>query len=126
MVSVKDFKPGQTAYILTRKRGRTQEHFVSQCIVVSVGRKYVKTVKQESSNITSDFYNLRGNDDYLSEVDYCNTGRRLFPTQQAAIEDIEKDMLKDWISKATQHSSMEKYTVQQLREVKEILEEKHE
>lgn len=24
MVSVKDFKPGQTAYILTRKRGRTQ------------------------------------------------------------------------------------------------------
>ena len=126
MVSVKDFKPGQTAYILTRKRGRTQEHFVSQCVVVSVGRKYVKTVKQESSNITSEFYNLRGNDDYLSEVDYCNTGRRLFPTQQAAIEDIEKDMLKDWISKATQHSSMEKYTVQQLREVKEILEEKHE
>lgn len=124
MVSVKDFKPGQTAYILTRKRGRTQEHFVSQCIVVSVGRKYVKTVKQESSNITSDFYNLRGNDDYLSEADYCNTGRRLFPTQQAAIEDIEKDMLKDWISKATQHSSMEKYTVQQLRQVKEILEAK--
>lgn len=126
MASVKDFKPGQTAYILTRKRGRTQEHFVSQCIVVSVGRKYVKTAKQESSSITSDFYNLRGDDDYLSEVDYCNTGRRLFPTQQAAIEDIEKDMLKDWISKATQHSSMEKYTVQQLREVKEILEEKHE
>ena len=124
MVSVKDFKPGQTAYILTRKRGRTQEHFVSQCIVVSVGRKYVKTAKQESSSITSDFYNLRGDDDYLSEVDYCNTGRRLFPTQQAAIEDIEKDILKDWISKATQHSSMEKYTVQQLREVKEILEAK--
>lgn len=36
MVSVKDFKPGQTAYILTRKRSRTQEHFVSQCVVVSV------------------------------------------------------------------------------------------
>ncbi|QUO22941.1 hypothetical protein KFE18_05025 [Clostridiaceae bacterium Marseille-Q4143] len=124
MVSVKDFKPGQTAYILTRKRGRTQEHFVSQCIVVSVGRKYVKTAKQESDSITSDFYNLRGDDDYLSETDYYNTGRRLFPTQQAAIEDIEKDMLKDWISKATQHSSMEKYTVQQLREVKKILEAK--
>mgnify|MGYP004476284281 CR=1 FL=1 len=75
MVSVKDFKPGQTAYILTRKRGRTQEHFVSQCIVVSVGRKYVKTAKQESSSITSDFYNVRGDDDYLSEVDYCNTAQ---------------------------------------------------
>lgn len=62
MVSVKDFKPGQTAYILTRKRGRTQEHFVSQCVVVSVGRKYVKTAKQESSSITSDFYNVRGDD----------------------------------------------------------------
>lgn len=126
MVSAKDFKPGQTAYILTRKRGRMQEHFVSQCVVVSVGRKYVKTAKQESSSITSDFYNLRGDDNYLSEVDYCNTRRRLFPTQQAALEDIESDMLKDWISKATQHSSMEKYTVQQLRAVKEILEEKHE
>ena len=126
MVSVKDFKPGQIAYILTRKRGRTQEHFVSQCVVVSVGRKYVKTGKQESDRFTSDFYNVRGDDDYLSETNYYNTGRRLFPTQQAAIEDIEKDMLKDWISKATQHSSMEKYTVQQLREVKEILEEKHE
>lgn len=124
MVSVKDFKPGQTAYILTRKRGRTQERFVSQCIVVSVGRKYVKTVKQESSNITSDFYNLRGDDDYLSEVDYCNTGRRLFPTQQAAIEDIEKDMLKNWISKATNYSRIDSYTVQQLRQVKEILEAK--
>lgn len=124
MVSVKDFKPGQTAYILTRKRGRTQEHFVSQCVVVSVGRKYVKTGKHESDRFTSDFYNVRGDDDYLSEVDYNNTGRRLFPTQQAAIEDIEKDMLKDWISKATQHSSMEKYTVQQFRAVKEILEAK--
>ena len=123
MVSVKDFKPGQTAYILTRKRGRTQEHFVSQCVVVSVGRKYVKTAKQESSSITSDFYNLRGDDDYLSEA-YGVSERRLFPTQQAALEDIEKDMLKDWISKATQYSSMEKYTVQQLREVKEILEAK--
>lgn len=53
MVSVKDFKPGQTAYILTRKRGRTQEHFVSQCVVISVGRKYVKTAKQESDIRTS-------------------------------------------------------------------------
>lgn len=123
MLSVKNFKPGQTAYILTRKRGRTQEHFVSQCVVVSVGRKYVKTAKQESSSITSDFYNLRGDDDYLSEA--CGVSeRRLFPTQQAALEDIEKDMLKDWISKAAQYSSMEKYTVQQLREVKEILEAK--
>ena len=122
MVSVKDFKVGQTAYILTRKRGRTQEHFVSQCIIVSVGRKYVKAAKEENNLSTYDFYNLRGDDDYLSEVDYCNTGRRLFPTQQAAIEDIEKDMLKNWISKAVQYSNMEKYTVKQLRKVKEILE----
>ena len=122
MVSVKDFKPGQTAYILTRKRGRTQEHFVSQCIVVSVVRKYVKTAKQENDRFTSDFYNVRGDDDYLSEVDYCNTGRRLFPTQQAAIEDIERDMLKSCIQKATDYSRMDSYTVQQLRAVKEILE----
>lgn len=122
MVSVKDFKQGQTAYILTRKRGRTQEHFVSQCVVVSVGRKYVKTAKQESDIRTSDFYNVRGDDDYLCEVDYCNTGRKLFPTQQAALEDIERDMLKSWISKATDYSRIDSYTVQQLRKVKEILE----
>lgn len=122
MVSVKDFKPGQTAYILIRKRGRTQEHFVSQCVVVSVGRKYVKTAKQESDICTSDFYNVRGDDDYLCEVDYCNTGRKLFPTQQAALEDIERDMLKSWISKATDYSRIDSYTVQQLRKVKEILE----
>lgn len=69
---------------------------------------------------------MRGDDNYLSEVDYCNTGRRLFPTQQAALEDIESDMLKDWISKATDYSRINSYTVQQLRQVKEILEEKHE
>lgn len=102
--------------------GRTQEHFVSQCVVVSVGRKYVKTAKQESDIRTSDFYNARGDDDYLCEVDYCNTGRKLFPTQQAALEDIERDMLKSWISKATDYSRIDSYTVQQLRKVKEILE----
>lgn len=64
----------------------------------------------------------RYGDDYLCEVDYCNTGRKLFPTQQAALEDIERDMLKSWISKATDYSRIDSYTVQQLRKVKEILE----
>lgn len=123
MVTTKDFKHGKKAYIVTKKRGRIQEQFVSECYVVSVGRKYVRVTEHEYSKYTSDFYNLRGDDDYLSEY---NSERKLFPTEKAALEDVEKEKLKKWFLEATEYRKIELYTVEQLRKVKEILEEKDE
>lgn len=119
MVATKDFKAGKKAYIVTKKRGRIQEQFVSECYVVSVGRKYVRVTEHEGSRYTSDFYNLRGDDDYLSEY---NSERKLFPTEKLAFEDMENETLKKWLSEATEYRKMESYTVEQLRRVKEILE----
>ncbi len=44
-MEIKDFTPGQTAYALMTRRGKTTEHFVMRYTVTKVGRKYVSSTK---------------------------------------------------------------------------------
>lgn len=120
-MTIKDFKPGQTVYVLGRTRGRTTEHFIKRYAVVSVGRKYVK-VAPEGSDLTDDFYQRDKADDYLTENITLREQARLFLTEAAANDDIEKDMPRTWLRKATESYRIYDYTLGQLWAVKEILE----
>ena len=46
----------------------------------------------------------------------------LFPNKEAAQEHIEGNQLRSWLLKAAEVTKVNKYTVEQLRAVKEILE----
>lgn len=49
MLSLKDFKQGQTVYALRTERDREMHHTIKKYIVKSVGRKYVKVAEERFS-----------------------------------------------------------------------------
>lgn len=121
-MKIKDFKPGQTVFVLTRTRGRTTEHSVKRYKVLSVGRKYIKAAPEENPIYPTEYYLNDSVDEYLTENKDWGDSTRLFPTEEAVNNDIEKDMLQSWIRKATENYKLNTYTLEQLRAVKEILE----
>lgn len=122
-MTIKDFKPGQTVYVLSRIKGRTTERFIKKYKVVSVGRKYVKAAPENSLKYTVEFFVNNETDDFLYENKDWGDKDRLFATEEAANDDIEKDMLRIWLRKATESYKIDTYTLSQLRGVKKILEE---
>lgn len=121
MLSIKDFKQGQPAYILTIGRGRTPNVSIEKCVVVSVGRKYVRVGKSLEDRFLTEYCNLRGYDDYYSPKETWGDTKRLFPTQQQAAESVEKDELKQTIRKRISNQRLEMLTLEQLQKIHDIL-----
>lgn len=121
-MTIKDFKPGQTVFVLTRTRGRTTEHFVKRYKVLSVGRKYLKAAPEGSLSHPTEYYLNDETDGYLTENKDWGDRTQLFPTEEAINADIEKDMLRSWVRKATENFRLDTYTLEQLRAVRKILE----
>lgn len=121
-MKIKDFKPGQEVFVLTREKGRQTEHFVKKYTVTSVGRKYVKATPQ-GTNWPVEFYKRHDEENFLVENKDWGNPAMLFATEEALNDDIEKDMLQTWLRKATEYSKVESYTLEQLRAVRRILEE---
>lgn len=124
-MEIKDFTPGQTAYALMTRRGKTTEHFVMRYTVTAVGRKYVHAAKNPGGGYAEQFFKQREEDEYLTEKEDWGSSRlKLFLTEQAANDYIEKTMLWGWFKQAAAYGEIEKYTLDQLRAVREILEKK--
>ena len=113
-VTIKDFKVGQKIAVLILHHGRNKEPELYERTVSRIGRKYVvddRDVKycQES---------------YLEEglVESCEYGERayIFPKMEEANDYIEKYELMIWFSRISS-TDTRKYSLQQLRKVKEIL-----
>lgn len=113
-VTIKDFKVGQKIAVLVLHHGRNKEPELYERTVSRIGRKYVvddRDVKycQES---------------YLEEglVENCEYGERayIFPKMEEAKDYIEKYELMIWFSRISS-TGTRKYSLQQLRKVKEIL-----
>lgn len=121
-MKINDFKPGQIVYALSRERGRTTHHTIRRYTVISVGRKYVKVAPIDFPNLTTEFYKPEGDTEYLEEKKDWGNPMRLFLTEAAVNDDIEADVLRNWFRKAAEHYRIEKYTLEQLRAVKSILE----
>lgn len=121
-MKINDFKPGQTVYALMVRKGRTTEHFIMRRTVHSVGRKYVHTNK-ENGGYHEQFFKQREEDEYLIEKeDWGNSRLKLFLTEQAANDYIEKTMLQAWVMEAVSFRKIETYTLDQLRAARAALE----
>lgn len=115
MLTVKDFEKGQKAYIVTDNHG-TGENKIFEATVKTVGRKYVTLDDSWGSK-----YQTCANN-YLTEVVNCGWARMLFATEQAAKDYIEVKNLVLSINIKVRHSLDSRYSLDQLRQINEILE----
>lgn len=119
-MTIKDFKPGQTVYILYMKKGYNSNPELFTRKVAKVGRKY----------ITDDWdcrfceWDVLLSEDRKTHVflEDCRFGEKgfLFARKEEAEDWIELDKLEKWL--ATIRCYNHPYTIEQLRKVKEILE----
>lgn len=112
-MNIKDFKKGQTAYILNMHTGRNTDPTIHETTVSAIGRKYV-TVESGSRYENSDNpYGLIESKDWGDRTFLC-------PSRECAEMHIEKEELMRWLCNAA--SFTYKYSLEQLRKAKEILE----
>ena len=116
---VKRFKAGETAVSLGDGRVKPYMCCTVAAEVVKVGRKYV-TALLNGQEIR--FCAPCNCDLYLIEDKNWGAPRLLFPTSEAADRYCEREKLKLWVAEETGWLKMERYSLEQLRAVKQILE----
>lgn len=112
MLTIKDFAKGDKAYIVSDRYSRGGMK-ITEVTVATVGRQYVTvgdTWSRKFQNWNSDML--------LEKVD-CGASGYLFKTRKEAEEYIEYEDLCVWLSALNSFSN--KYSLEQLRKVKEIL-----
>lgn len=113
-VTIKDFKVGQKIAVLVLHHGTNKEKELYERTVSRIGRKYVVDDRDVKYCQNS----------YLKEglVESCECGERayIFPKMEDAKDYIEKHELMIWFSRISSKDTR-KYSLQQLRKVKEIL-----
>lgn len=114
VLTVKDFKKGDKAYSLRMNRGGLSDPAISETEVVSVGKKYVTTTNRRRY----ENWDL----EFLHEHADHGEAELLFKTKENAEGYIEKYHLSMWLGNLTV-TKAEKFSLDQLRAVKEILQE---
>ena len=117
-MTIKDFKVGQTAYILGDRRGK-DAGLVTEAEVVKVGRKYVTVAPGARQEIR--FFEPHTETTFLYEDKDYGTKRLLFLTTKDVDEYNELNDLQGWVQEATNWMKVKDYTLAQLRAVKKIL-----
>lgn len=115
------FTKGQTAYILGDGNTVISKKEPVEVTVSKIGRKYVTVTTsgrweiQFEETFIEDF-------PYLREKTECGAPRMLFPSSIAAAEYLEREDLKRWVQQAVGWDKIGRYTLEQFRDVKRILE----
>lgn len=117
-MTIKDFKVGQTAYIL-EDGYRGAFGTATEVEVAKVGRRYV-TVRDMGRETR--FFESVNSTTHLVEDRNYGSKRLLFLTTEAVAEHKELIDLQNWLQEATNWLKVKHYTLAQLREVKKILE----
>lgn len=117
-MEIRDFSKGQTVFVLGERVRTRGELSTRRSWVEKVGRKYVTIgglwggrFKETSESIP-----------YLVEQTEYGSPRFLFPSEQAFNEYKEREELKEWVRKTAGWDKINRYTLDQLRAVKKILE----
>ncbi len=116
-MEVKDIKVGQTFFVLRNDRRKGSDNHATLAKAVKVGRKYVTI----SGNWGTQFEETDTGKPYLVEHTGCGAPRLLFRSQKAVDEYQEQETLKLWVRTATDWNALDRYSLAQLRAVKEIL-----
>lgn len=115
MLTIKDFQKGDTAYSISMNRGYNTKPIVREEVITSVGRTYVTT----GVNAWSRKY-MNWDAEYLYEKVECGESRMLFKTMADVEDYLEKCEISLWLGNLSVDRA-KKYSVEQLRKVKEIL-----
>lgn len=113
-VTIKDFKVGQKIAVLVLRHGRNKEQELYERTVSRIGRKYV--VDDRDVKYCQKSYLKEG----LVECREYGERAYIFPKMEEAKDYIEKHELMIWLSRISS-TDTRKYSLQQLRKVKEIL-----
>lgn len=122
-MTIKGFKVGQTVVIAgdggvarASRKGR------AEAVVTKVGRKYVSAMPADGGYETK--YREPENErcGYLIEQTEIGSPRLLLPSIHAADVYYETEELRRWLITAAGWGSVHRYSLEQLREVKKILE----
>lgn len=120
-MTIKNFTVGQTAYILQNDLRQGKHSTVIEAEVVKVGRKYV-TVSRKDYRWEMRFSARWSDKPYLVEDTDMGSPNYLFPSRTAVDEYEERQELQDYICTEISWSKIERYTLEQLRNIKKILE----
>lgn len=115
---ITDFKVGQIVYVLNTEYNNIK---VTEKIVKSIGRKYLKASYLES-NTTTDYMSSDTFEEGLIENKDWGTRDLLFPTKQALDDYNERCELNQWLKKVVGNYKS-KFTLKQLRAIKKLIEE---
>lgn len=120
-MEIKDFKVNDECYVLQENMGRNTQPTITKYVVDKVGRKYV-TIK---SILETKYEKAAYDEDSNYLVEACEFGekKKLFKTRYEAEEYVEREELALWLG-CISIGEAEKYTLEQLRKVKEILDPK--
>lgn len=113
-MTIKDFRVGEPAFIVNMNLGRKDAPSITEIVVASVGRVYVTT--GSGRRFMEDT-----RDECLKEKVSFGSSDLLFNSKIAAEEYIEKEGLELWLG-CISVDGAKRYTLQQLRTVKNILE----
>lgn len=118
-MTIKNFKVGQTAFVMGGFNSRRDLFRITEAEVAKVGRKYVTI----SGTWGAQFEETATSRPYLIEHTEIGVPRLLFPSREAADSYIEREELKTWVREATGWDKIDRYSLAKLRAVKNILEE---
>lgn len=116
---IKCFKVGGTAFSLGDGQSMPHMGRTVAAEVVKVGRKYV-TVLLNGQEVR--FYTPYKCGPYLMEDKNWGVPRLLFPTNEMASRYREREELKSWVAEETDCLKIDRYSLEQLRGVKQISE----
>lgn len=118
---IDQFTKGQTAYILGDGNTVISKKEPVEVTVSKTGRKYVTVT-------TGGRWEMRFEETFIEDLPYLRekteygAPRMLFPSSTAAAEYLEHEDLKRWVQQAVGWDKIGRYTLEQLREVRRILE----
>ena len=115
MVSLKDFRVGQTVIMVGRERGAEYE----EVKVETVGRKYVTVAVNRWRKIK--FEKSKFIEYALQDVSIYGSSYLLYPTLDSYLKKKEHDKLVDWVEKKLP-AYARKFTNEQLLELRRIAE----
>lgn len=121
-MDIKEFHVGQIAYMeSTDIRGGSSHNPdpLREVTVTKIGRKYVTVSWGAWREIQ--FEPTHTTDRFLTEKTEYGYGHRLYVSKDAYEETMELKQLRIWFRKASSYGNERQYTLDQLRAVKQIL-----
>lgn len=117
-MKIAEFKVGQEAYTFHGPLYKKEKHRIETVRVSKIGKKYVTATY---GRIEMKFESTSESRKYLVENTEYGDRRLLFQSMEGVKEHLERERLKTWLREATGWDKIDNYTIEQLRDVKKVL-----